>query len=433
MDVNESLLNYGNIVGVGVSGGKDSMALLHWLAANAKRLNIKIIAINIDHGIRGESSQRDSMFVRDYCKENGIPCQCYKTDCKPFLQNASFENAAREARYKIFYNIIKLGQADYIATAHHSLDNAETVLLHILRGSGLKGASGIAQITPQKIIRPLLNTDKQSIDDYIAEHNIPFVTDETNFKTDYSRNFLRLHILTEIIKKFPSAINNINKFSRHVARDDKFIEKHVPRPVIKNREAFIPIEHFENDDTLINREIIIALKELGIVSDIESVHIELIKNLKNAKTGSKLNVKHGIIAIKTYKGIILTSNNTPAFKFCTPFTVGIIKLPNGILEIERTDSPKGLYIDIDKLPDNTVIRYRQSGDIFEKFGGGGTVSLKEYLIDQKIPAIMRNSLPLIAWENQIYAIIGVAISDRAKVTDDSKNIYELKFSEDDNG
>ncbi|HEY8419806.1 MAG TPA: tRNA lysidine(34) synthetase TilS [Clostridia bacterium] len=427
----------GKKVGVAVSGGMDSMALLHWFINKRQRLNISLVAINFDHGLR-KTSRDDSLFVTDYCQKNNIPCLFYKLDLP---KNQNIENAARKARYNIFYELLKK-DLDIIATAHHAQDNAETVLLHLFRGCGLKGAGGIRYKTPEGIIRPLLYTPKEDIERYVKENNIPYVTDETNLKTDYDRNYIRLEVLPKILQRFPFAVKNITEFAKTAKTDDDFISGFVKELEQKDGEVYLPLEEFERPASVINRTILKALNILGVSVDLEQKHIELIKSLKDKQTGSRLDIKNQVIAIKDYNRITLTRLSQEKFQnFSAPFEVGDIRLPTGLLKVsieQKIDTnfvkkSKDLYIDADKMPKDCVIRYRREGDTINKFGGGGKATLKEYFIDKKIPSRKRGFIPVVAKDNNIYAILGLTISEDVKITSESKAIYKLTYLEDHNG
>ncbi len=440
MNVITDFINNGQKIGIAVSGGMDSMALLHWFVKNQSNLNISITAINIDHNIR-KNSYEDTQFVVEYCKKNNIRCLTYKLDLKQSKYVNNTENAARLARYEIFHSLIEKKELDFIATAHHAEDNAETVLMHLFRGSGLKGMCGINFLTKQGIVRPLLYTEKADIKQYIQDNDINYVIDETNLQSDYNRNFLRLEVLPKILMRFPQAINNINTFSKNASEDNSYIEQNVPRLVNKDNEVFIPSEHFQAHSSLINREIFDAITQLGVTHDIESMHIELIKSLINKPAGTRIDIKSKITAIRDYQGITLTDKKiNDYYDFEIPFGIGKFLLPNGVLKIELIDkidtdflkNSKQLFLDAELLPKDAVIRYRQSGDIINKLGGGGKVSLKDYFIDKKILARLRNLIPLIAKKNIIYAIIGIAVCHDVRITNKTKKIYKLSFVEDDN-
>ena len=174
------LIKQGEIIGVATSGGRDSMALLHFLNENREALNCQIIAINIDHCIR-EHSAADSAFVMEYCKENNIKAYTFKVDAVKLSreEKLSVEAGARNARYNTFEALIKKGLVDKIALAHHLYDQSETILLNLLRGCGLSGAKGMEPMRDNKYIRPMLQVPREEIMAYIDEFAIPFVEDET--------------------------------------------------------------------------------------------------------------------------------------------------------------------------------------------------------------------------------------------------------------
>ena len=181
----------GKKVCVAVSGGKDSMALLHYIEMHGKEFGITLSALNCDHGIRGEASERDSAFVAAYCGGNCIKLHLFKAENGQFKS----ENDARTWRQACYNSVLADGGADLIATAHHMNDNAETVLFNLARGTALSGMTGITDLPASGLIRPLIGCSRKEIDEYIEENDIPFVTDESNFTDDYTRNKIRHNVL----------------------------------------------------------------------------------------------------------------------------------------------------------------------------------------------------------------------------------------------
>ena len=182
-------------IGVAVSGGVDSMVMLNLL----KDSGAKIIAINIEHGIRGAVSKRDSKFVRNYCKRHEIECLSYNVNSPEYAveKNISVELAARTLRYEIFDALLADGIVDVIALAHHLNDQVETVLMRMFRGTGIKGLRGI--VDRPGYIHPMLNFTKAEIREYASAHRIPYKEDATNFDSEYTRNYIRHEIITNII------------------------------------------------------------------------------------------------------------------------------------------------------------------------------------------------------------------------------------------
>ncbi|MDE7075691.1 MAG: tRNA lysidine(34) synthetase TilS, partial [Clostridia bacterium] len=200
---------------VAVSGGRDSMALLHYLKKCGGDFGITVSALNCDHGIRGEESERDSAFVKDYCAANGIPLRFFKAERGSFKD----ENGARMWRLDCYRKVLEEGGADVIATAHHLSDNAETVLFNLARGTSLAGVKGIADELSLGIIRPLISISREQIDEYIEVNHIPFVVDASNLSDGYTRNKIRHNVLPALEEAVHGAARNIYNFSRLAAED----------------------------------------------------------------------------------------------------------------------------------------------------------------------------------------------------------------------
>ena len=426
VDLNK-FINAGDTVAVALSGGSDSMALLHYMQSQAEKYRYFLVAINVEHGIRGQSSISDTEFVKEYCKNRSIPIYCYSVDS---IKNAkdnklSIEQSARALRYQCFYDAISSGKCNVVATAHHSRDNLESVLFNLFRGTGLKGATGIEENFNGKIIRPFLSVSKDEIDEYVNQNDIPFVTDPTNLSDDYTRNYIRLNVLPEIKKLFPEVEKSVYRFTTLLRADDEYLDR-LAKSVIIEDNAYIKIP-VNTDKVLFGRAVIYALKRLGVEKDWEKSHVDGTVSLLTANNGSSVNLKKGVIAIKEYDFITLfrATQNSDIEK---PFTVGETCLSGQILTIEAVTMPSdftnGFYIDGDKIPSTAVIRFKRNGDKFTKFGGG-TKSLNDFLTDKKIPLRLRDSLPVIANGEKVLAIKGVAISDNVKVDDSTKKIYKI--------
>ena len=261
------------IIGVATSGGSDSMALLHYMLSIKDKFFFNVIALNVEHGIRGESSIADSLFVKDYCEKLNIPLLSYSVDAVSHSKEykLSIEQSARILRYECFQKAISDGNCDFIATAHHQKDNAETILINLFRGTGLKGATGISNFDG-KIIRPLLNTEKKEILAYLEEFKVPFVNDESNFSSDYTRNYLRLNVVPLIEKVFPEYDKSLTRFSSLVKEEDEFLDRLSEKALIKKGGCYYI--DLDTEKVLFKRACIIAFKALGIEKDWEKAHVD---------------------------------------------------------------------------------------------------------------------------------------------------------------
>ena len=431
------MINEGEKIGVAVSGGVDSMSLLHFLNAYKKELKCEIIAITVDHMLRGERSENDASFVRKWCREHDIVCHKYSVDIKKLVEvkGISVEQGAREGRYEIFNNLIAEKTVDKIALAHHMSDQAETVLLHILRGSGLNGARGMAYIRNGSFIRPFLDTSKEEILTYARNNKIDHITDETNADNNYSRNFLRNIIIPQIKERWEGIEQNLVNFAKSCREDNDFILSHVQHEgTIKEKEYIkIPIVYFLYPASVINRILFDCFETLSVTKDIERKHIELIKALPHGENGKKINLPNSLIAQKEYDYITIFKSEKDIISQVYPFRVGNLNF-SGVCEIrikttkDLTPQEGSLIIDGDQLPKGAVWRTRKNGDVFTKFGGG-TKNLRNYFIDKKITNRVRDFIPVLAVDNEIYCIAGLEISDKVKVTNATKNAYLISKTE----
>ncbi len=425
-------VNKNETVAVALSGGSDSMALLHYMHKNAKDYGFNVIAINVEHGIRGEQSKNDTEFVKNYCANLGVELICYSVDCITYSKNQklSLEEGARKLRYDCFFDSITNGKCDKIATAHHLRDNVESILLNLFRGTGLKGLAGITSDYDGKIIRPLINVKKEEIERYVLENSIPFVTDESNFSDEYSRNFIRLNVLPKICEIFPDAEKSIARLSSIVKLEDEFLDELALKSLtIKNNCAIIPVDL---ERAIFNRVVILALKKLGISKNWQKVHVDDVYKLCRLQNGSQIILPKHFTATKEYDKIIITQISNDEF-LEVPFSLGKLNFNDNILTIEDVNSPvdlkDGLYLDLDKIPNTAVIRTKKDSDVFVKFGGGGTKKLNDYLTDVKVPLRLRSTLPVLADGDLILAIFGVAISEKVKVDGSTVNIIKITKEE----
>ena len=418
-----NLIKRGQVVGVGVSGGSDSMALLHCLASMQDELDFEVVAIHINHSIR-EESRDEAEFVIRKCKEMGVRAYKFKIDVPKIAKekNQSIETAAREARYEVFESLIKRDVIDVVALAHHQSDQVETILMHIFRGSGVTGARGMEPVRDKIYIRPMLTTTKEEIINYVNYNSIDYVDDKSNFDNTYNRNFVRGVLLPEITKRWPGAEQAIINFGKAVAEDDDYIngQIHDDAVIYEGKKAMIPVSYLLYPKAVSSRMIIKALKKIGFVKDFEKKHIEAIRGLALGENGNKISLPCEIVAIKEYDYVTIFNSQKEIVKFNAEFKCGEVEVPRlGKLIVKRVkEFPKEngvLYIDYRKVPKTAEWRFRQDGEMFTKFGGGKK-RLSSYLIDRKVPQRLRNFLPVLADGNEILVVAGIEISEKVKMT-----------------
>lgn len=428
------LIQKGDKIGVAVSGGKDSMCLLHYLNSIAKEKGFECIAITVDHSLR-KNSEQDVAFVVNYCTKNNIKVFSYKVDAKRMSEEKglTIETAARECRFRIFKALINKKVVNKIALGHHMQDQAETILLHIFRGSGITGASGMDVVRDGVYLRPLLNTSKSEIMAYVNSNDIPYVDDETNASNDFARNYIRNMIMPLIRNRWKNADSAICTFGELCKLDDDYIYSTLDDRAVVYEDAGvvkIPLNYFSYPVAVINRILRKALKGVGVVSDIERKHLKIINSLAlEAENGARITLPNKLSVIKEYNYVTITNKNFTPEPKTWPLERGKLDIPNfGVIDASVTRKfdieNYSHVIDYNKVPKKAVWRYRKDGDVFEKFGGG-TKSLSDYLIDKKIPARLRKYIPVLASGNEILIIAGVEISDKVKVTDETKTAWAI--------
>ncbi len=432
------LIKAGEVIGVGVSGGIDSMCLLHFLNANKQLLDIDVVAIHINHGIR-EESENEARFVMQKCKDMGVRVYKFTIDSPKLAKErkVSLETAARDGRYGVFEALVKKDIVDKIALAHHQSDQAETILMHIFRGCGVAGARGMEPVRDKIYIRPMLPVSKEEINLYSSLNNIEFVEDASNADISYSRNFLRNVVMKDILKKWPNAIEAINNFASAVSEDDDYIKSVLDTNSLLVDEKIVqmPCSYFYGTSALYSRIVFKALALIGVRKDIERKHIEMIRELAvSLDNGKKIKLPYDVTVSKEYDFLTFENNYVEKPKLSRPLkceefeaekfgSVLVKRVKNENLPIANSED-EVLFFDYRKVPKEARWRYREDGDVFVKFGGGKK-KLKAYLIDKKVPARIRDYIPVLAVENEVLVIAGVEISEKVKVDSDVPTCYKL--------
>ena len=403
-------------IGVAVSGGMDSMALLNAYLA----INQDIAVINIEHGIRGESSLRDSDFVRDFCKKHNIELLQFFVDVPNSLHaGESIETGARRIRYEIFDKLIFDGKVQKIALAHHADDNAETILMRVFRGTGIHGLSGIQE--RENYLRPLLKYSRNDIVEYVTKNNIPFVTDETNLTSDYTRNYIRNEIMPLVKTKYPSVIESITRLADNAKEVDEYLSSLV-LPVENTEDGYIIKNLFGVPNIVQKYTIMDIVKKLGHLQDFETRHILSVLELKDKPNNTVINLPFNMLALKVNNDLIIEYANNEIFEE-TVFDINSSYVYGGYrYSFCKGNSIKvGSTFALDYLPQGAVIRTRKDGDVFKRVNGK-TKLLSDFLNDKKLTKIQKDKLLVIAKENTVFAILGLETADSVKVQNLEKNI-----------
>ena len=293
-----NLINSGDKIVLGVSGGPDSIAMLDILNQLKDEMNFEIYVVHINHNIRGKDADEDEEYVKKYCENYNIKCFSKKIDVPTIAQNEKIgtEEAGRKVRYEYFDEILQKTNSNKIGIAHNKNDKVETIIMHLLRGSGVSGLRGIEPIRENKFIKPLIECDRQEIEKYCKENNLQPRIDKTNFENEYTRNKIRNIVIPYIKEQFnPNIIETITRLSEVISNEDNFIEKIAQETYNKllvieeNNRIELNLKEFNLlDEVLKNRIILIATKKIfGSTQGIEKVNITDIIKLCNNNIGNK--------------------------------------------------------------------------------------------------------------------------------------------------
>ena len=371
----------GKRIYVAISGGADSVALLHYLKSRENECGYVLFGVHCEHGIRGEESLADMRFVQEFCQKLGVALEIFTQDCpaRARREKISLETAARLFRRECFAALIDSKKADYIATAHHQNDEAETVLFRIARGASLTGASGMKEADGW-LLRPFLGWKKSEILDYVSAHGLAFCTDSTNADVAFTRNRLRAEILPTLENAVDGAIENIARFAEKAAEDDGLLYEYA-RELISEEDGEVGREYtvaFCDKKPLFYRACLLAIKGLGLDKDYTSAHLDGVYALQKSERGARCDLPKGIEAVKGETGIVfhvktpVSACEKPAPKKidCNGFDGGRYEVSLSKTPMEEDGAWRVLRVDGDKIPPSAVFRFRQDGDFIVRFGGG---------------------------------------------------------------
>ncbi|MGN0788603.1 MAG: tRNA lysidine(34) synthetase TilS, partial [Christensenellales bacterium] len=408
-----------------VSGGKDSMFLLNYWVENRETLP-DFFVVNVDHNLRGEESKTDSRFVREFCEKRGVECKCYDEDIKGYCDRGGYglEQGARLRRREIFAEIVNTTRAERVVTAHHKDDQCESVLMHVFRGSGINGLRGMP-FDDGLIVRPLLGIGSDEIENVMKSRGWEYRVDSSNLSTDYTRNKLRNEIIPLIEQVYPSVADNVLRLASIAEDTQNFVDKFLVKAEWNGEELILPDTLAECDDAIATASILEALDVAGWRVDIEKKHLQAIRDLLDKKPPARVDLPSGLVAWRERNGVAIAKTcEQKADQYEVDY--GTYAMGRWIVTLSREYSDGTLRADMDELRKG-VLRYRQKGDKICKFGGG-TKSLGDYLTDKKVPLRLRDGLAVIASGSDVLAVIGVDVSSKVAVREDTKEICYLSVS-----
>ena len=408
------------------SGGADSSALLHLLVNDSKKYGFPLSVAHFHHGIRGEEADRDAEFCKEIAQKFDIPFYFGRADVLSLAaeSDTSVENEGREQRYAFFESVMRENSIPILITAHHAEDQIESILLHILRGSGIAGLRGIEECrsfaNDLYLVRPILKAEKQDVLDYCEQNGVEFVTDSTNQDVSYLRNNIRISITPSLRAIQPNLSKVFSRLSQSASEANDLIEN-LANAFIDSHADYIPVNDINALHKAIRARVISKTYEYFSNATLGSSHIESIERL------CKKNIPHSSISLpNNISALIEKGNLLFAYKIeeieddplLLPLHDGEYK--TNIFKItiqknpQKSDALSGDSIDIrcNLLSDNAHLRYKKDGDVI--FSGGMHKKLKKLFNEKKVPLYFRNKLPILVSNEEILWIPTVAACDSVK-------------------
>jgi len=465
---------------VAVSGGPDSVCLLHILVQLREKLGIRLHVAHLNHQLRGAESDADAKYVVDLARQLDLPATIERRDVKAYQakQRLSLEEAAREVRYAFLVQVADSIGADRVAVGHTVDDHIETILMHLIRGTGTKGLRGLQPSSRWQspsgsltIIRPLLPVSRQETADYCHRHQLRPRIDTSNLSLSPLRNRIRQQLLPLLQSYNPQVAEALLRTARIATDDLTFLDKEVARlwgEIAQEQETTIILakEKFLKLPSALQRYLLRSSIEklLGNLKDIETRHIEEIMEALNKPAGKRISLPEGLIFAIEYDRYLLGPDPAALSPFPILETEFALKIPGKtplpgwqvvatVIDLkgepQRGEAPlthlplplpregdKGgglpdnsltAYFNLDKVGSKLTVRTRQLGDRFQPLGMSQPKKLNEFMIDSKIPRSWRRRIPIVCSPQHILWVVGWRIDERAKVTETTQRVLRLEF------
>lgn len=441
---------------VGVSGGVDSVCLLFVLLELKKEMNIDIIVVHVNHGLRGQNSDDDETFVELLCKEHQLEMVTYHVDIRAMAEKnkQSLEEAGRGARQAAFEKARITHGGTKIVMAHHKNDNAETLLMNLSRGTGLRGIGGMRPVR-DNVIRPLLCVERWEIEEYTKKNLIAYRIDESNISDDYTRNRIRNHILPFLQEHVNShAVQHMNDTMQQMRGVYEYISKQVDKEYeacVKDKDKnkkmlVIDVAYFDQIEEILKGPIILKCLT-GVAEHVQNLtqaHVRAVRGLFTNQVGKRIDLPYEVVAIRDYESVTIRkkiegqNNEVEAIPIQIP---GITEIPGTDWDIEckiidnsedivLQRIPQKIYtkcFDYDIIKDALVVRTRRPGDYITIDKNGSKQKIKSYYINEKIPSEMRDQLPLIADRSHVLWIPGYRTNTAYQVTEFTKHVLQIQI------
>ncbi len=436
----------GDLVLVAVSGGPDSAALLHALAQLGARLRFRLRAGHVHHGIRGADADADARTARSLARKLGVPFHQHRTDVPAYAESRglSLEAAAREVRYRWLESVANRFRARRIATGHTADDQAETVLLNLLRGAGPRGLAGIPPVRG-RIIRPLIGIPRSAVEHYCTAHQLAYRIDESNQDLSFTRNRIRHEIMPALQRVQPAVVSNLCRLAEIMRAEDDFMSEQAEnalRGAASQRpgEVGVLLSLFSALAPALQRRVLRAAiaRVKGDELDVDLERIEALVELAlSGRTGAVIELPGGLRTERTYGELVIApapAEKTPTGEEWLLPVPGKLSIPEMGIAISATRSrakrpppnPLAALVNAARVQGPLVVRTRRRGDRFRPIGMKGTVKLQDFFVNAKVPRAERDRVALVLSGGDLVWVVGYRVSEDFKVTQKTRASIRLE-------
>lgn len=411
---------------VGVSGGADSMALAMLLTALRDQGRVELYAVHVNHGLRGEESDGDEAFVRDYCAAHDIPLEVFRLT-PPAHPGEAW---AREARYAAFDEAYRAVNADALALAHHRDDQAETLIMHLMRGSGLDGLCGMRRestVRQMRVLRPLLNASRTELVDLLEACGQPWREDATNAGDDYLRNRVRHELMPLLERLAPGAATRIASTAAQVAGDAELLQEQTAGWLDRQHGLALPLQPLMTLQEGLRIRVLRAwwLRETHR-PPLDSTATKALHALLQQPVGARISLPGGLHAYRGWHFVHLTGLTQPVTAEYQLSGAGEYRMGGAVVAIGGSQGHFGNGRTVQELPermlDGCVLRTRREGDWIRPFGMQGRQSLQDYFVNRHVDEPFRDRVPLVCRGSEVLFACGIGAGAIPRWSEHEQNI-----------
>lgn len=451
--ISHRMLQSGDLVVVAVSGGPDSVALCHLLHRLRHSHKVELVVAHVHHGLRGVEADQDALFVHNLSHQLGLAMVEQRLEVRSWQKKhgGSLQMAARALRYQYLHQIMAEKGASKLAMGHNADDQAEEILLRILRGAGQRGLSGMDPCTRSGVIRPLLECHRHEIMAYLEDHGLAFRQDSSNLKPWCQRNLLRLEFLPQLQQAFNSNLNaTLLRTSKIFREEEDFWESHLASWLkehsLNHGDGGIrfPIRPLLETHPAMQKRLLrrVVLEVKGDLREFGFHHTEILLQLcRSPAANRQLDLPGAVQVEKSYDWVTVTLRHETVEDFTFRISdhgVHSFPLLNHSMEVallasdlpvEFSHDPNEAIMDLDRVSFPLTLRSSKTGDRFRPLGLGGSKKLKDFFIDAKVPKSQRRQIPILCSKDHIIWVVGHRLDDRVKLTSNTSRVLRLRYLE----